>query len=71
MAFYSSTGGNGNSFSHASYCLCHLFTYEDLEEGVMGMAYRAEENLDHGICAGEARPKFFHPASIDTLSYVT
>ncbi|XP_063720609.1 ADAM 17-like protease isoform X2 [Symsagittifera roscoffensis] len=46
-------------FSHDHFCLCHLFTYEDLDDGVMGMAYRAEENLGHGICAGSGRPAHF------------
>ena len=44
--------GEGVSFSHSDFCLCHLFTYEDLEEGVMGMAYRAEANMEQGVCAG-------------------
>lgn len=71
IAFSSSGEGSGKSFHHASYCLCHLFTYEDLEEGVMGMAYRAEENLNHGVCSGAARPKYVHATSSDGGNYGT
>eukprot|EP01135_Chromosphaera_perkinsii_P004530 Nk52_evm24s287 gene=Nk52_evmTU24s287 len=44
-----------SSQTHADYCIAHLFTYRDFQQGILGLAFVGGPNIAGGICGGTDR----------------